>query len=111
MDSIMDPVRALRLSPRWARLTAAFVLVAGVALAAYFILIKSPGDTSNPGVQFLNRPQATPQDTFVWPTYGFNATRTRYLDAGLSPPFRQVWQYQGQSLLEFQPVLANGTLY
>lgn len=47
-----------------------------------------------------------------WPTYGFNARRTRVApEFDHRPPFRRVWMVRGGSLIEFPPVVAYGSLY
>jgi outer membrane protein assembly factor BamB len=50
--------------------------------------------------------------TIVWPTYGFDAARTRDVVApGIRPPFRKLWLFHGGSLLEFPPAIGYGRLY
>lgn len=47
-----------------------------------------------------------------WPTYGYDNARTRWNPSlTLRPPFREVWRLRTRNLLEFPPVVANGTLY
>lgn len=47
-----------------------------------------------------------------WPTYGFDARRLRtVLGVGLRPPFRRLWTFHGQALLEFPPAVAYGRLF
>jgi outer membrane protein assembly factor BamB len=44
--------------------------------------------------------------------YGLNLERTRYLHAdGLEPPLRVTWQFKGRNLLEYSPILVDGSLY
>jgi outer membrane protein assembly factor BamB len=48
----------------------------------------------------------------VWPTFGYNKQRLRApRGIRLRPPFRRVWSFDGHSLLEFPPAIANGRLY
>lgn len=102
----------------WQILLALLVVLAGGAAAAYFALVRAPGDVSNPDVEFT-APAATPppkpkkRDTgYDWPMYGLDLGRTRYLpDVRLRPPFRRVWTRGGSHLIEFQPVLVSGRLY
>ena len=100
---------------------AALLLVAGGAVA--FLLIRQPGDVSNPDVAFTvtdtpeeTQPPAQPRtprraapvDTFLWPTYGLNEQRTRAWTNSpdyLSPRFRRGWTYRGRALLEFPPAI------
>ena len=94
---------------------AAVLVLAGGATAAYFGFVKKPGNVSHPNVEFT-QPTAAPKpkvvpETFKWPFYGYTPDRDRYLDANISPPFKRLWVWKAGSLLEFQPVLANGFLY
>lgn len=94
-------------------LAAGVVVVAGAAVAAYFLFLRKPGNVSNPNVEFTapspRKPIPTGHD---WPLYGLDAQRTRYLPGqSIEPPYRMVWRFQGSSLIEFQPVLAKGILY
>jgi outer membrane protein assembly factor BamB len=88
--------------------------IVGAGVAAYLIL-KRPGDVSNPEVVFHS--QEKPKEvvkTVNWPVYGFNDQRTRYLAAkGLNPPFDPhfPWRRQSKSLLEFSPILVGHRLY
>lgn len=101
---------------------AALLLLAGGAVA--FVLVKQPGDVSNPDVEFTateatpepdpppERPQAV--DAFLWPTYGYTDNRTRdYGDAPgyLRPPFRRGWTYRSGILLEFPPAIEGASLF
>ncbi|MDO8210416.1 PQQ-like beta-propeller repeat protein [Conexibacter sp. CPCC 206217] len=107
-------------------LAAALVLiVAGGATA--FLLLREPGDVSNPDVAFTAtsetttqpppappRPRARPVDTFSWPTYGLNEARTRTWSnspAYLRPPFKRGWTYRGDVLIEFPPVIRGPDLF
>ena len=48
----------------------------------------------------------------AWPTYGHDAERLRFANGvELAPPFRRVWMFRAQSLVEFPPVVAYGRLY
>ncbi len=117
--------------PRWRRI----VLVLGIALvtlvgaAAAFVATRQEGDVSNPDVEFREEPSATPEaevepdapgggkadpvDRFIWAHYGYTRDRRRYLPLKrpLRPPFREIWQYQGNVLLEFPPVIGGRRLY
>ena len=98
-------------------LIAAGVLVVLVGGAVAFVLLHSPGDVSNPNVEFT-RPTTTPEPTsitptFAWPRYGYDAARTRYFASGttLDPPLRRGWSFEDYALLEFPPVIYGHTLY
>jgi outer membrane protein assembly factor BamB len=99
---------------RWLVAGVAALALAGAGIGAYLVL-KRPGDVSNPSVQFQpTQPKvhkrAAPR--LSWPLYGYDAARTRYLPArGLEPPFRRVWSFTGSVLLEYSPILVRDTLY
>ena len=54
-----------------------------------------------------------PVDRFIWAHYGYTRDRRRYLPLKKPPrpPFREIWQYQGNVLLEFPPVIGGKRLY
>ncbi|MBB4663658.1 PQQ-binding-like beta-propeller repeat protein [Conexibacter arvalis] len=103
------------------------LLLAGGAAA--FVLLREPGDVSNPDVAFTatetteaEQPPPPPKptrrrlavDTFSWPTYGLNDARTRDWSSApdyLRPRFRRGWTYRGTALLEFPPVIRGATLF
>jgi len=108
-------------SPGWRRvprrvLIPVLVVLLVLAGAAAFILLHSPGNVSNPNVEFTgptHTPAPTPASTFAWPVYGYDASRTRYFSPGttLDPPFRVGWKFEDLALLEFPPVIYGHTLY
>jgi outer membrane protein assembly factor BamB len=89
------------------------VLLVVLGGAVAFLLLRSPGNVSNPNVEFT-RP-SKPADAgplFQWPTYGYDAARTRYFPSGsLNPPFRVGWRFEDFALLEFPPVIYGHNLY
>jgi outer membrane protein assembly factor BamB len=56
-------------------------------------------------------PRTPPPPGVAWPTYGFNAARTRAAAFSVRPPFRQQWIFHGRALLEFPPAIAYGRVY
>jgi outer membrane protein assembly factor BamB len=90
------------------------LVAAGVVggLIAYNAL-KRPGDISNSDAPFSSTEPALIRNRVEWPTYGYDAARTRYLpEKGIKPPFRKLWQYgTGGVLTEFSPVVAAGTVF
>src|SRR5215211_6659523 len=119
---------------RWWRI----VLVLGIAMvllvsaAAAYVLTQQEDDVSNPDVEFRadepdepdepaeeqepEKPggkRTDPVDRFIWAHYGYTRDRRRYLPLKrpLRPPFREVWQYQGNVLLEFPPVIGGKRLF
>jgi outer membrane protein assembly factor BamB len=81
-----------------------------IALATYLIF-KRPGDVSRGGLFNEVTPELT-RGVVDWPSYGLNDERTRFLPRkGMKPPFKQRWDYGTGTLMEFSPVLHDGTLY
>jgi len=74
---------------------------------------KKPG--RHPKPEPTPKPKPRPRPVLpgvVWPTFGYTAERTRFQPgSSLRPPFRRVWTWRGQSLLEFPPALAYGRAY
>jgi outer membrane protein assembly factor BamB len=93
------------------------VVVALLGGAAALAFLNSPGNVSNPGVEFsapqpAPKPHPRPNTGRDWPLYGLTPERTRaMLDVNVAPPYRTLWHRTLHSLIEFQPVLAKGTLY
>ena len=104
------------------------VLLVLVGAAAAFVVTREEGDVSNPDVEFRDEPAATPEpeqepaepgkktdpvDRFIWSHYGYTRDRRRYLPLKKPPrpPFKEIWQYQGNVLLEFPPVIGGERLY
>ena len=92
------------------------VVIAGGAVAAYAVLKRDP-DRSCPAPCTLEREQPPKKvervKTVNWPVYGYDDQRTRYLPTKrVRPPFdASEWSFQAGKLLEFSPIVANGTLY
>ena len=89
------------------------VLLVAIGLVAYLI-VKRPADVSNPDAEFVV--EGVQQKGIVgvadWPFYGLNEERTRYLPAeGLEPPFNVTWRFNGRKLLEYSPIVVEGSLY
>jgi outer membrane protein assembly factor BamB len=100
-----------------------------VGAAAAFVVTREQGDVSNPDVEFRDEPATTPEpeqepeqrggrrsdpaDRFIWAHYGYTRDRRRYLPLKrpLRPPFKEIWQYDGDILLEFPPVIGGKRLY
>jgi outer membrane protein assembly factor BamB len=106
----------LRRPRTWVILGVLAALAVGAGLYGYFEIYKPEGDVSNPDVEFdegdTEEPPAKKKPkAFLWPTYGYNNRRTRFMKAEIKPPFRRVWTVRGEGLLEYTPVLAKGVLY
>jgi outer membrane protein assembly factor BamB len=97
------------------RLVVALLIFGILAAIGYLWISARTSNVRNPNVEFNNPGQRHPlsirPETFVWPLYGYTATRTRDLSADLRPPFKQLWRFNAHQLLEFSPILVRGTLY
>ena len=92
----------------------AVAVVAGGAVAAY-LFIKRDSDVDCPPPCELES-EAPPKEivkTVNWPVYGYDDQRTRYLPTKrVRPPYdASIWSFNAGKLLEFSPVVADGTLY
>jgi outer membrane protein assembly factor BamB len=116
---------------RWRRIVVGLViaLVVLVSAAGAYVVTNQPGDVSNPDVEFRDQPADVPEeevepdapggkrtaavDRFIWAHYGYTRDRRRYLPLKdpLHPPFNEIWQYTGNVLLEFPPVIGGKRLY
>src|SRR5919112_1716138 len=93
-------------------------LVAGGAAAAYFAVIKKPGDISNPDVPFIGaEPTPAPEqqqaktkpNRFRWPRYGFTKDHNRNFTPAkaIRGPFRAKWKRKASALTEFPPAISQ----
>ena len=91
-------------------------MVAGAVVAAVVVVSNRTGNVSHPNVEFTATtpaPKPPSLDKFIWPVYGYDKQRTRYLPASpqLHPPFQQRWVVGSTVLTEFPPVIAHASLY
>jgi outer membrane protein assembly factor BamB len=113
MEQITDLAKRLWRDHRLVVISGAAAIVVLAALLGY-LLLKRPGDVTNPNAAFNpSPPPSKPARGVVdWPTYGLNNERTRFLPAeGLKPPFKRGWQFVAGTLTEFSPVIAKRTVY
>lgn len=111
----------------WSSLTAEDRIVAAIVVTlviltcvlAVVALLKRPADISNPDVAFETE-ASEPVDTgkkatdrrVDWPRYGYDIERTKFLNAQrVRPPFRRVWRYEQDELIEFAPIVVGNRLY
>ncbi len=92
------------------------VIVSTVGIVCALLIydsLKRPGDVSDPDAPFVSEEKPPRRGSVNWPTYGYDNAKTRYLPRrGIKPPYRRVWHYHpGSTLMEFSPVLAEGTIY
>ena len=57
------------------------------------------------------QPKPRPKLDIVWPTYGYDDERQRVAPFAHRPPYRRIWTFRAQQLLEFPPAIAYGRLY
>jgi outer membrane protein assembly factor BamB len=96
---------------------AAILLVVGAVLAAvaYFNL-RQPSDVRGSSTaEFVTTTQTAPpkppEPGIAWPAYGYSAHRLRVGPGTQRPPFRRVWRFRAQHLLEFPPAIGYGRLF
>lgn len=119
----------LRRRPVLIGLAVVALLAAGAGVAAWLLVLKEPGDVSNPDVAFeapppppaspdeeadepeRRKPKAPPR--VDWPRYGYTPQRTRRFRPAkpIRGPFRVVWRRPTGALAEFPPSIYDGTLY
>jgi outer membrane protein assembly factor BamB len=56
-------------------------------------------------------PPAPPEPGIAWPTYGYSANRLRVGPGSFHPPYRRIWRFRAQQLLEFPPAIGYGRLF
>ena len=103
---------------------AAVILALGAAgaAAAYLLVIKKPGNISNPDVPFIDaEPTPGPKEKqakapkpskFRWPRYGFTKDHNRNFDPArpIRGPFRAKWKHKATALTEFPPAISQGRI-
>ena len=104
---------------RWPFVLAGVVLAGAIAGIVVYNAAQEPGDVTNESAEFQGSEEDAPAgrkkrkaETFMWPQFGYNRARTRYLPTNVTPKLRRKWRYRAKGqLLEFPPVLAKGVLY
>ncbi|MDX6488507.1 MAG: hypothetical protein QOK13_1122, partial [Gaiellaceae bacterium] len=95
----------------------AVLVVAGGALAAFVVYRErqSRNVRGSSTVEFVATEPTAPvvrEEGVLWPMFGYTEQRDRYAPGlDVRPPFRAIWRYRAQSLLEFPPAIAYGRLY
>jgi outer membrane protein assembly factor BamB len=87
--------------------------LAGAALAAFLILSNRTDDVRRGDeVEFRAPPPPPPKDDTVdWPVYHYDTSHTGYLRANVAPPFKERWVFSGNVLMEFPPIVVDGSVY
>jgi outer membrane protein assembly factor BamB len=103
---------------------AALIVALGAAgaAAAYLLVLKAPGDNSNPDVPFIDAdPTPGPKakkakppkpNRFRWPRYGYTKDHNRNFDPAkpIRGPFRAKWKRKASALTEFPPAISQGRI-
>ena len=116
MTRLLTKWRALSTRTR-VLLVAALALAIGGAGAAAYALLKRDSDVSCPAPCELEAdakpPKRVERETVNWPVYGYDDQRTRYLPTKqVRPPYRaSEWSFNAGKLLEFSPIVVDGSLY
>ena len=93
------------------------LIAMGGAAAAYLALKRDPDQSCPPPctLEHDEKPASHAEQvrTVDWPIYGYDQQRSRYLPTKrVKPPFdASEWSFQAGKLLEFSPIVADGTLY
>ena len=94
------------------------LLLATAGLGVY-ALFKREADISNPGAVFKPESKKETKEEKVrkgtsvdWPRYGYDEERTKFLNAQkVRPPFRKLWKYKQDELIEFAPIIQGKRMY
>ena len=96
---------------------AVVVLAAGGGLVAWYLHVKQAsrdvkGSSTVEFVTTQEAPPPPPEPGIAWPTYGHDAEHLRFGNGiALAPPFRRLWTFRAQSLVEFPPAIGYGRLF
>jgi glucose dehydrogenase len=78
------------------------------------LLLSSAGGGSEQTTSLTTTTAAPPSGPplTAWPTYGFDAARTRYLPTKkVKPPYKVAWSYDARHLMEYSPIVVDGVVY
>jgi outer membrane protein assembly factor BamB len=96
---------------------ALLLLAAAGALLAWYLHVKhaSRDVKGSSTVEFVTTQAALPpppEPGIAWPTYGHDAEHLRFGNGiALAPPFKRIWTFRAQSLVEFPPAIGYGRLF
>lgn len=116
MTRLLTKWRALGVRTRVLIVAGVAVATAGTGAAAY-LLLKRDSDISCPPpceLEVDEKPKRVERvKTVNWPVYGYDDQRTRYLPTKrVRPPYRaSEWSFNAGKLLEFSPIVVEGSLY
>jgi outer membrane protein assembly factor BamB len=118
MTRLLETIRNLSRGQKIAIVAAIVLLLGGAAFAAYSVL-KRDADISNPDATFeadnkkeIEEAKVPRGRTVDWPRFGYDEQRTKFLNAQkVKPPFRKVWKYKQEELIEFAPIINGKRMY
>lgn len=116
MKRIAGIWRASNGAERLLLLVASGAVLATCAFAAV-AFVKRPADISNPDATFSTgdlaaKSKVREDRSTDWPRYGYDLQRTKFLNAQkVRPPFRKLWKYDQDQLIEFAPILVGQRMY
>jgi len=93
---------------------AALLALIGAGVAAFLVLANRTDDVRRgEEVEFRAPPPKRPKadDTIDWPVYHYDLAHTGYLPARVGPPFKERWVFTGKVLMEFPPIVVDGSVY
>jgi len=96
-------------------IAACTVFATGAMGAVAFV--KRPADISNPDATFRTgdlaaKSQPREDRSTDWPRYGYDLQRTKFLNAQkVRPPYRKLWKYDQDQLIEFAPIVVGERMY
>ena len=103
---------------RWVLIAGALLLAIALGLAGgWFLHVHRQardirGSATKEFVPTELPPPEPKEPGVAWPTYGYDPERLRFPNGiSLAPPFKRVWTFRAQSLVEFPPAVAYGRLY
>jgi outer membrane protein assembly factor BamB len=103
---------------KWLLIGTGVAVLAIVGATAAYVLVKQRQARDVHGsatVEFVTTAEPVVQKPkepgVLWEAYGYDEERARVSPYALRPPFREVWKFRAQALVEFPPVVAFGRLY
>ena len=103
---------------KWLLIAGALVVLGLVGAAGTYVLVKRHQAADVHGsstVEFVTTAapvvQKPKEPGVLWEAYGYDEERARVSPYAHRPPYREVWKFRAQALVEFPPVIAFGRLY
>lgn len=118
MKRLIDKIRNLGRGEKILIGLVVLLLLATAGFGAY-ALLKRDADISNPDAVFEPESRKETKEEKVrkgtsvdWPRYGYDEERTKFLNAQkVRPPFRKLWKYKQDQLIEFAPIVQGKRMY